>query len=103
MPGAALFRSDRNARRSSSSSTYWTTLVSRASFLALATSSASLVDTVGSASGAAVLLSPNKLSCAAPSLHGHCPASLVLRATPPPIEAWRLLGLTALLPLLTIL
>src|SRR5262249_866814 len=80
---------------------YWTTLVSRASFLARATSPASLVDTVRSASGAAVLLSPRTLSCAARSPHGRCPVSSVLRAPPSPTEAWRSLGLTALLPLLT--
>jgi len=75
--------------------------VSRPSFLARATSPASLVDTVRSASGAAVLLAPGKLFCSAPSLRGRCPASPVLRADPPPIAASRSLGLTASLPLLT--
>src|SRR5712692_3478363 len=78
------------------------TLVRHFSFLARATSSASFVDTVGSASGAAVYPSSSKLSCSASSLHGHCPASSVLQADPPPLEPWRSLGIRALLPLLMV-
>src|SRR5712691_9917717 len=103
MPGAACLRNERNARRSSSSSTNWMTLVRRFSFPARATSPASFVDTVLSASGAAVYPSSSKLSCSASSLRGHCPASSVLQADPRPLEPWRSLGALALLPLLIVL
>ena len=41
------------------------------------------------------------LPCSVPSLHGHYPASSLLRADPPPMKASASLGIAASLPLLT--